>query len=122
MAKILEYFENQACFLLFGVATACVTAGVYELNAPTRKIKAYEILDIKFEKEYEEAKWLKNKREANEEMKNAMILSPYCRDGKIPSLSSKNAFPHQYQLDHVDPDTKQPFTATYTGVINKWPY
>ena len=119
MTKLLEYFEDQACFLLFGVATACVTAGVYELNAPTRKLKAYEIIDIKFEKEYEEARRLKDKREADEEMKNAMILSPYCRDGKIPSLYSKNGFPHQYQLDHVDPDTKQPFTATYTGVINK---
>ena len=113
MTKLLEYFEDQAYFLLFGVATACVTAGVYELNAPARKQKTYEIIDIQFEKEYEEARRLKDKREADD----AALISQHNKNREIWGVSRICDYPITYELDFVDRDTNRPFTVKYTETI-----
>jgi hypothetical protein len=118
MTKLLKYFEEQSCLLLFGLATACVTASLYEMNLPTRVSKKHEILDIAFEKEYKAARILKLQRESED----AKLMSPYTKNGNIsPSVSERKNFPMVWETNFIDRNYNDIFKVEYTAKV-KWPY
>ena len=118
MTKLLEYFEGQSCLLLFGLGTACVTASIYEMNLPTRMLKKHEIVDIKFEKEYNDACLIKWRRQADD----AALMHPYTKNGNIsPSVSQRNDFPMAWEEEFIDRNYKDVFKVQYTAKL-KWPY